>query len=100
MKTQALINLLEFTLASYEKLASEKRSKTGELNRHEEILKKAFLPVATLIPYTFYDMRTQGNSRLSQVLYYMGCGDTPEEALHRYFLLVRHGTPTNRTASL
>lgn len=94
---------LECTLATYDSECLKKNPAKGFLDRHEGILKKIFIPVAQIIrdaypiPGVEWTPKPMGSTascgscpRVEKLLRYMELGETAEEALARYGLVMRH----------
>lgn len=95
--TRTAVNLLEFTLASYDHLCGLSRTPQSELDRHEKAIDAAFTQSASMFrDYLKWARDTLGAAgpkapRIEILLRYCECGDDPTNAVARYSLVVRRG---------
>lgn len=93
---ETTVNLLEFILASYERLCEMKSASKSELDRHERATDSAFVRSAVNIrDYMAWAKSLLGVNapkapRVQILLRYCELGDDPTNACHRYFLVHRH----------
>jgi hypothetical protein len=89
-------NLLEFILASYERLCEMKSASKSELDRHEQAIDSAFVRSGVNIrDYMAWAKSRLGvnapkEPRVMIILRYCELGDDLTNACHRYFLVNRH----------
>jgi hypothetical protein len=92
---QTAVNLLEFTLASYEHLCGLKKQPKMELMRLEKAIESAFCrsPQGLRDYQQLAKTRTPWEKapRVDILLRYCELGDDPMGAVHRYFLVNHHG---------
>lgn len=92
--TDALARLVEFELASYERLCGLKKKPTGEINRIESVLQPLFRDpevAGTLAAVVSGPGAENIHTRLHGVI--ANCkpnGWSPFQALHKFFLDHRH----------
>jgi hypothetical protein len=90
------VNLLEFTLANYEKLCDTKRSSQSDLDRHESAIDSALtrsgVNIKEYLAWAKAHLGAGGPKcpRIHILLRYCELGDSPTEAVHRYILVNRH----------
>jgi len=91
------VQLFESTLATYEKLASEKRLKKGELDRLEAMI-ESYLVVShdqlkAFVLKARHFMYPPKIGRIDTLLRYIELGENATEAARRFFLVHRHRRP-------
>lgn len=92
----SLADLLEFTLWTYETLCDANRQPVRELERHERQIETTFMQMASFLKAGIgaENMIDPPHIRVRRILGYVDRGDSPKEAVRRFFNVFRYKMQT------